>query len=184
MATYPPTCSNPNTSQGMNMANSIANLRLKAKEYSLNQVPTVNWGERGERVLHGGAGGRSRDSLSHVCPTQKDSQTPAWPPQGWSRSDHPPWNFSLKSPLAPELRRYSDGRASYTVLIPEASDEKASDAGEIWEAVSVSCLSPVLSIAEMSLSVPSNDTKDIETETGRFSSFYYFFQFGVDWMKG
>lgn len=28
----------------MNMANSIANLRLKAKEYSLNQVPTVNWG--------------------------------------------------------------------------------------------------------------------------------------------
>ncbi|CAB1323882.1 unnamed protein product [Coregonus sp. 'balchen'] len=42
MATYPPTCSNPNTSQGMNMANSIANLRLKAKEYSLNQVPTVN----------------------------------------------------------------------------------------------------------------------------------------------
>lgn len=43
MATYPPTCSNTNTSQGMNMANSIANLRLKAKEYSLNQVPTVNW---------------------------------------------------------------------------------------------------------------------------------------------
>ncbi|XP_029563909.1 paired mesoderm homeobox protein 1-like isoform X3 [Salvelinus fontinalis] len=42
MATYPPTCSNPNTSQGMNMANSIANLRLKAKEYSLNHVPTVN----------------------------------------------------------------------------------------------------------------------------------------------
>ncbi|XP_077574052.1 paired mesoderm homeobox protein 1-like [Stigmatopora nigra] len=42
MATYPPNCSNPNTSQGMNMANSIANLRLKAKEYSLNQVPTVN----------------------------------------------------------------------------------------------------------------------------------------------
>lgn len=27
------------------MANSIANLRLKAKEYSLNQVPTVNWDE-------------------------------------------------------------------------------------------------------------------------------------------
>lgn len=27
------------------MANSIANLRLKAKEYSLNQVPTVNWEE-------------------------------------------------------------------------------------------------------------------------------------------
>lgn len=42
MATYPPSCSNTNTSQGMNMANSIANLRLKAKEYSLNQVPTVN----------------------------------------------------------------------------------------------------------------------------------------------
>uniref|UniRef100_G3NN53 Paired related homeobox 1b n=1 Tax=Gasterosteus aculeatus TaxID=69293 RepID=G3NN53_GASAC len=42
MATYPPTCSNTNASQGMNMANSIANLRLKAKEYSLNQVPTVN----------------------------------------------------------------------------------------------------------------------------------------------
>ncbi|KAK9519767.1 paired mesoderm homeobox protein 1b [Anarhichas minor] len=42
MANYPPTCSNTNTSQGMNMANSIANLRLKAKEYSLNQVPTVN----------------------------------------------------------------------------------------------------------------------------------------------
>ncbi|GLD67211.1 paired mesoderm homeobox protein 1 isoform X1, partial [Lates japonicus] len=38
MATYPPTCSNTNTSQGMNMANSIANLRLKAKEYSLNQA--------------------------------------------------------------------------------------------------------------------------------------------------
>ncbi|KAL4660148.1 paired mesoderm homeobox protein 1-like [Arapaima gigas] len=42
MATYPPTCANTNTNQGMNMANSIANLRLKAKEYSLNQVPTVN----------------------------------------------------------------------------------------------------------------------------------------------
>ncbi|XP_006634687.1 paired mesoderm homeobox protein 1b isoform X1 [Lepisosteus oculatus] len=42
MATYPPTCANTNTTQGMNMANSIANLRLKAKEYSLNQVPTVN----------------------------------------------------------------------------------------------------------------------------------------------
>ncbi|KPP65552.1 paired mesoderm homeobox protein 1-like [Scleropages formosus] len=42
MATYTPTCANTNTSQGMNMANSIANLRLKAKEYSLNQVPTVN----------------------------------------------------------------------------------------------------------------------------------------------
>ncbi|XP_061739234.1 paired mesoderm homeobox protein 1b [Nerophis ophidion] len=42
MAAYPPSCSNTNTSPGMNMANSIANLRLKAKEYSLNQVPTVN----------------------------------------------------------------------------------------------------------------------------------------------
>ncbi|XP_048845642.1 paired mesoderm homeobox protein 1 isoform X2 [Brienomyrus brachyistius] len=42
MATYPPTCANTNTAQGMNMANSIANLRLKAKEYSMNQVPTVN----------------------------------------------------------------------------------------------------------------------------------------------
>lgn len=42
MATYPPSCSNTTSSQGMNMANSIANLRLKAKEYSLNQVPTVN----------------------------------------------------------------------------------------------------------------------------------------------
>lgn len=42
MATYPSTCANTTTTQGMNMANSIANLRLKAKEYSLNQVPTVN----------------------------------------------------------------------------------------------------------------------------------------------
>ncbi|XDV41583.1 hypothetical protein PO909_010426 [Leuciscus waleckii] len=42
MATYPPTCANTTSTQGMNMANSIANLRLKAKEYSLNQVPTVN----------------------------------------------------------------------------------------------------------------------------------------------
>lgn len=42
MASYPPSCSNNTASQGMNMANSIANLRLKAKEYSLNQVPTVN----------------------------------------------------------------------------------------------------------------------------------------------
>uniref|UniRef100_A0A4W5L8W6 Paired related homeobox 1 n=1 Tax=Hucho hucho TaxID=62062 RepID=A0A4W5L8W6_9TELE len=40
MATYPPTCSPTTSAQGM--ANSIANLRLKAKEYSLNQVPTVN----------------------------------------------------------------------------------------------------------------------------------------------
>ena len=33
-----------NIEKGINMANSIANLRLKAKEYSLqrNQVPTVN----------------------------------------------------------------------------------------------------------------------------------------------
>ncbi|XP_056331202.1 paired mesoderm homeobox protein 1a isoform X2 [Danio aesculapii] len=42
MATYSPSCANNTTAQGMNMANSIANLRLKAKEYSLNQVPTVN----------------------------------------------------------------------------------------------------------------------------------------------
>uniref|UniRef100_A0AAV2KRM4 OAR domain-containing protein n=1 Tax=Knipowitschia caucasica TaxID=637954 RepID=A0AAV2KRM4_KNICA len=42
MASYPPSCSNAPSSQGMNMASSIANLRLKAKEYSLNQVPTVN----------------------------------------------------------------------------------------------------------------------------------------------
>uniref|UniRef100_A0A8C5QEI3 Paired related homeobox 1 n=1 Tax=Leptobrachium leishanense TaxID=445787 RepID=A0A8C5QEI3_9ANUR len=43
MATYSSTCANANPAQGMNMANSIANLRLKAKEYSLqrNQVPTV-----------------------------------------------------------------------------------------------------------------------------------------------
>uniref|UniRef100_A0A8C6S3I5 Paired related homeobox 1b n=1 Tax=Neogobius melanostomus TaxID=47308 RepID=A0A8C6S3I5_9GOBI len=43
MASYPPSCSNNTASQGMNMANSIANLRLKAKEYSLNQVPHVNF---------------------------------------------------------------------------------------------------------------------------------------------
>lgn len=67
MATYPPTCSNTNTSQGMNMANSIANLRLKAKEYSLNQVPTVNW-EEGERLGGGGAGGEG--TLSAVGPLQ------------------------------------------------------------------------------------------------------------------
>ncbi|XP_053470674.1 paired mesoderm homeobox protein 1b isoform X3 [Ictalurus furcatus] len=42
VAAYPPTCVNTTSTQGMNMANSIANLRLKAKEYSLNQVPTVN----------------------------------------------------------------------------------------------------------------------------------------------
>lgn len=59
MATYPPTCSNTNTSQGMNMANSIANLRLKAKEYSLNQVPTVNWNT--ERL--GDPRGREEPSL-------------------------------------------------------------------------------------------------------------------------
>ncbi|CAN9500298.1 unnamed protein product [Ophioblennius macclurei] len=41
MATYPPSCSN-SSSSGVNMASSIANLRLKAKEFSLNQVPTVN----------------------------------------------------------------------------------------------------------------------------------------------
>ncbi|XP_063057341.1 paired mesoderm homeobox protein 1b isoform X3 [Engraulis encrasicolus] len=42
MASYPPTCSNTTSSTGVNMANSIAHLRLKAKEYNLNQVPTVN----------------------------------------------------------------------------------------------------------------------------------------------
>ncbi|KAL7984723.1 hypothetical protein Chor_003293, partial [Crotalus horridus] len=44
MASYSASCTNANPAQGMNMANSIANLRLKAKEYSLqrNQVPTVN----------------------------------------------------------------------------------------------------------------------------------------------
>ncbi|KAK3531424.1 hypothetical protein QTP70_019249 [Hemibagrus guttatus] len=42
MASYSPSCANNNTAQGVNMANSIANLRLKAKEYSMNQVPTVN----------------------------------------------------------------------------------------------------------------------------------------------
>ncbi|XP_075040186.1 paired mesoderm homeobox protein 1 isoform X2 [Mixophyes fleayi] len=44
MATYSSTCVNTNPGQGMNMANSIANLRLKAKEYSLqrNQVPKLN----------------------------------------------------------------------------------------------------------------------------------------------
>lgn len=44
MATYSATCTNASPVQGVNMANSIANLRLKAKEYSLqrNQVPTVN----------------------------------------------------------------------------------------------------------------------------------------------
>ncbi len=48
MATYSPSCATNNPAQGMNMANSIANLRLKAKEYSLNQVPTVNWrGQQG-----------------------------------------------------------------------------------------------------------------------------------------
>lgn len=47
MATYSATCANNSPAQGVNMANSIANLRLKAKEYSLqrNQVPTVNWGK-------------------------------------------------------------------------------------------------------------------------------------------
>uniref|UniRef100_A0A4W3K784 Paired related homeobox 1b n=1 Tax=Callorhinchus milii TaxID=7868 RepID=A0A4W3K784_CALMI len=44
MAAYTSSCATTNPAQGMNMANSIANLRLKAKEYSLqrNQVPTVN----------------------------------------------------------------------------------------------------------------------------------------------
>lgn len=44
MATYSATCANTSPAQGIHMANSIANLRLKAKEYSLqrNQVPTVN----------------------------------------------------------------------------------------------------------------------------------------------
>ncbi|XP_054837413.1 paired mesoderm homeobox protein 1 isoform X2 [Eublepharis macularius] len=44
MASYSASCTNASPAQGMNMANSIANLRLKAKEYSLqrNQVPTVN----------------------------------------------------------------------------------------------------------------------------------------------
>lgn len=44
MATYSATCANSGPAQGVNMANSIANLRLKAKEYSLqrSQVPTVN----------------------------------------------------------------------------------------------------------------------------------------------
>lgn len=64
MATYPPTCSNTNTSQGMNMANSIANLRLKAKEYSLNQVPTVNW-EEGERL----GGGEAREGRGPSLPS-------------------------------------------------------------------------------------------------------------------
>ncbi|KAJ8011018.1 hypothetical protein DPEC_G00053840 [Dallia pectoralis] len=43
MATYSPTCSSSTSSaQGVNMANSIANLRLKAKEYSLNQGEYFN----------------------------------------------------------------------------------------------------------------------------------------------
>ncbi|XP_061441229.1 paired mesoderm homeobox protein 1 isoform X1 [Rhineura floridana] len=44
MASYSASCTSASPAQGMNMANSIANLRLKAKEYSLqrNQVPTVN----------------------------------------------------------------------------------------------------------------------------------------------
>lgn len=44
MVTYSATCANHSPAQGIHMANSIANLRLKAKEYSLqrNQVPTVN----------------------------------------------------------------------------------------------------------------------------------------------
>ncbi|XP_044295317.1 paired mesoderm homeobox protein 1 isoform X2 [Varanus komodoensis] len=44
MASYSASCTSASPAQGMNMASSIANLRLKAKEYSLqrNQVPTVN----------------------------------------------------------------------------------------------------------------------------------------------
>ncbi|XP_056379658.1 paired mesoderm homeobox protein 1 isoform X2 [Hyla sarda] len=44
MTSYSSTCVNAHPAQGMNMANSIANLRLKAKEYSLqrNQVPKLN----------------------------------------------------------------------------------------------------------------------------------------------
>ncbi|ELW64917.1 Paired mesoderm homeobox protein 1 [Tupaia chinensis] len=44
MATYSATCADTGPAQGISMANSIANLRLKAKEYSLqrSQVPTVN----------------------------------------------------------------------------------------------------------------------------------------------
>ncbi|KAJ1174620.1 hypothetical protein NDU88_006440 [Pleurodeles waltl] len=44
IAAYSPPCANAGPDQGVNMANSIANLRLKAKEYSLqrNQVPTIN----------------------------------------------------------------------------------------------------------------------------------------------
>lgn len=68
MATYPPTCSNTNTSQGMNMANSIANLRLKAKEYSLNQVPTVNWEEERLGARTGGGG-----TLSAAGPLQANA---------------------------------------------------------------------------------------------------------------
>lgn len=80
MATYPPTCSNTNTSQGMNMANSIANLRLKAKEYSLNQVPTVNW-EEGER-LGGGRRGRGGDPLCRRTPAD------GTPSLGWEPPQH------------------------------------------------------------------------------------------------
>lgn len=58
MAAYPPTCANTTSTQGMNMANSIANLRLKAKEYSLNQVPTVNWDEG---VREGSEEGRMKE---------------------------------------------------------------------------------------------------------------------------
>ena len=78
MATYPPTCSNTNTSQGMNMANSIANLRLKAKEYSLNQVPTVNW-EEGERL--GGRRGRGGDPLCRRTPADGTLSLGWEPPQ-------------------------------------------------------------------------------------------------------
>lgn len=75
MATYPPTCSNTNTSQGMNMANSIANLRLKAKEYSLNQVPTVNWNT--ERL--GDPRGREGAlSTTRPPPTQRRTLSLGW----------------------------------------------------------------------------------------------------------
>lgn len=81
MATYPPTCSNTNTSQGMNMANSIANLRLKAKEYSLNQVPTVNWEE--EERLGARAGGEgtlsAASGMSTISRTpDHEASSPSW----------------------------------------------------------------------------------------------------------
>lgn len=56
----------------MNMANSIANLRLKAKEYSLNQVPTVNWEEE-RPVGWGGSHKEGRGPLSAAGPSQTDT---------------------------------------------------------------------------------------------------------------